>query len=112
MCKLTMVELRIVVGNNLRKYRLENKLTQEKIAESAGISTSYYAGLESGAKGMSLLVLKNLASSLNISADYLLNEETPDTHIRNLEMLLQGKPKEVVNSIEKLIRFCCDEFLL
>ena len=107
-----MADLRIIVSNNLRKFRLENKLTQEKTAERAGISLSYYTALEGGAKGMSLLVLKNLASSLNISADYLLNEETTDTHIRNLEMLLRDKPVEVVNSIEKLIRFCCDEFSL
>ena len=109
---MTMVELRIIVSNNLRKFRLESKLTQEQIAERAGISLSYYTALESGSKGMSLLVLKNLASSLNISVDYLLNEETTDTHIRNLEMLLKDKPVEVVNSIEKLIRFCCDEFSL
>ena len=38
--------VQIIIGNNLRKYRLLAKLTQDELAEKAGISTPFLANLE------------------------------------------------------------------
>ena len=103
-------ELMLLVGSNLRKYRLERNLTQEQLAERAGISTSFYANLERGKKSMSILTLKELASSLNISTDYLLNESSSIIRIENLEILLHDQPDSFIASIEKMIKLCISEF--
>jgi len=48
-------ELMILIGNNIQQYRLKQNLTQEQLAEKAGISTSFYANLERGKKSMSIM---------------------------------------------------------
>ena len=44
--KISKEELALLIGNNIRKYRLKQNLTQEQLAERVGISTSFYANLE------------------------------------------------------------------
>lgn len=95
---MTKVELLQILGNNLRKYRLENGLTQEELAEKTGISTSFCANLERGKKGMSITFLRELADSLNVSVDFLLYEEVPTIRTRNIEALLRNKPEQFIIS--------------
>lgn len=92
------------ICNNLKKYRVQCGLTQETLAEKTGISTAFYANIERGAKGMSILTLKKLAEALGVSVDYLLYEETAKTHMKNIEALLKDKPEEFVVTIEKIIK--------
>lgn len=103
-------ELGLLVGSNLRKYRIEHNLTQEQLAEKAGISTPFYANLERGKRSMSILTLRELAASLNVSVDYLLNENNASSHIKNLEILLRDKPDSFIEFIEKMIRLCISEY--
>ena len=103
-------DLATVIGNNLCVLRADVGLTQEELAESAGISTSFYANLERGNKGVSVAVLYKLAECLGVTVDRLLYEPTEDTHIKNIEMLLSGQSPELIASIEKMIRLCIDEF--
>ena len=83
-------EIRKIIGNNLRRYRLEFKLTQEEFAEKAGISTPFLANVERGIKGLGITTLRDICSSLDISADYLLFDDTTSGHIKNIEMLLKN----------------------
>lgn len=92
------------ICNNLKKYRMLCGLTQEALAEKAGISTTFYANIERGAKGMSILTLKKLSEALNISVDYLLYEETSETHLKNIEVLLRNKSEKFVVIVEKVIK--------
>lgn len=55
-------ELMHLVGNNIRRYRLEQSLTQEQLAEKVGISTSFCANLERGKKSMSIKTLRDIAN--------------------------------------------------
>lgn len=103
-------ELMKIIGNNLLKIRSEKKLTQDELAEKAGISTSFYANIERGNKGVSVSVLRDLADCLHVSVDYLLYEERTDARIRNIELLLNGKPDTFVASIERMIQLCMEEF--
>ena len=103
-------ELMHIIGKNLQRYREENKLTQEELAERVGISTSFCANLERGKKAMSIVVLRNLADALNISVDYLLYEDRPSARIHNIASLLNGKPEPFLISMERLMRLCVEEF--
>ena len=102
-------ELMQLIALNLRKYRDEQNLTQEEVAESAGISTAFLANIERGCKIMSVPVLRNLADSLGVSTDDLLYEEQAD-RLSAITALLRDKPDSFVQSMEKLIRLAIDEF--
>ncbi len=60
------------IGKNLRTYRKQRNLTQEQLAERAGLSPNYIGILERGEKLPSLETLLTLLNQLNISADMVL----------------------------------------
>lgn len=93
-----------LIGNNLRAYRQEMKMTQEELAEKAGISTPFLANLERGTKGMSIYSLRELSTALGVSADYLLFDNKANGHMRNIEMMIRDKPEHVIIAVEKLVR--------
>ena len=54
------------VSNNLKKYRKEAGLTQERLSESIGFSTRYYQNLESGRQSPNLVTLYKVCVHLKI----------------------------------------------
>ena len=60
------------IGINIRKYRKQRKLSQEQLAEKAGLSTNYIGMLERGEKTPSLETFLKIANILDVSADMLL----------------------------------------
>jgi transcriptional regulator with XRE-family HTH domain len=104
-------EIMQTIGENLLRFRLERGYTQEQLSELVGISTSFYANLERGKKGMSILVLRNLADVLGVSVDSLLYPSQEKAHLHNIESMLSNVPDSFVASIEKIVRACKDEFL-
>lgn len=68
--------LAIKTGDSLRKIRLSqgDNLTQEDVAEGAGISTRYYTYLELGQKMPSFEVIMKIASAYKMSlSDFVKN---------------------------------------
>jgi len=55
---------RRTVGQNVRGFRLRLKLTQEQLAEKAGLHWTYISGVERGRYNVSLDTLETLASAL------------------------------------------------
>ena len=104
-------EIMQTVGENLLHFRLERGYTQEQLSELVGISTSFYANLERGKKGMSILVLRNLADVLGVSVDSLLYPAQETAHLNNIASMLNNTPDTFVASIEKVVRVCKEEFL-
>ena len=103
-------ELLEIVSRNLQKLRLERGYTQEEMSELAGISTSFYANLERGKKGMSIFVFRDLADALEVSTDSLLYSDHTNVCIQNIESLLCGMPDTFIAAMERLIRLCKEEF--
>lgn len=98
--------LQKMIGQNLHRARLQQNMTQDQLAEQAGISTTFLANLECGNKLMSTVTLRKLADILCVSTDSLLYEDQPNDRIRSIQMLLQDQPEEVAAFAEKLIRLC------
>ncbi len=63
-----------VIGNNLKKFRDANGLTQENLAEYLGIGRSAYSNYESGEREMPLALLEKAADLLGCDLDLLLEE--------------------------------------
>ncbi len=70
--------LAIKIGDSLRKIRLSqgDNLTQEDVADGAGISTRYYTYLELGQKMPSFEVIMKIARAYKMSlSDFVKNFE-------------------------------------
>lgn len=64
-----------MLGDNIRKYRKTNNLSQEKLAETLGVSRQTISLWETGKTQPSVDILANLAGALGVSVDILLIEE-------------------------------------
>lgn len=65
------------VGRNLRKIRLEKKLSLSQLSESAAISVAQLSKIENGKVSPSLAVLRKLADALNVSLAAMVAESVP-----------------------------------
>lgn len=58
------MDIRRIVGKNLRRMRLERKLSQEALALEAEIDRTYVSGLERGIRNPTVVLLAKLAKVL------------------------------------------------
>ena len=61
------MDMRRLVGRNVKRYRLEQGLTQEQFADKSGLSQQYLSGLERGRRNPTVVTLFELSSALGIS---------------------------------------------
>jgi transcriptional regulator with XRE-family HTH domain len=61
------MDMRKLVGRNLRRIRQKKGLTQEQLAEISGFSQQYISGLEQGQRNPTVVTLYELASALGVS---------------------------------------------
>lgn len=96
-------EININVGIRLKKYRLENGMTQEQMAEKMEMSLNYYGQIERGECGISLEKVLFLYENLNIEPTYLLTGQ------QKLEVSFEGILKECPKNkrydMERLIQY-------
>jgi len=59
------------VGRNVQALRRQLGLSQEALADEAGIHQTYLSGLENGRRNPSLMVLDRLAKALKVDLDAL-----------------------------------------
>ena len=64
----------IDLGRRIREERQKLNLTQEKLSESIGVTTTYIGQIERGERCPTLDTLINISNSLGVSIDYLLHE--------------------------------------
>ena len=62
-------------GQKVRKIRLQQGLSQEKLAELSGIHRTYISSLELGKRNVSLVNIYALAKALQIPPEELLTKE-------------------------------------
>lgn len=60
------------LGENIKKYRLDSGLSQEKFALKINMDRTYFASVESGKRNISIVNLKKIADGLNITLSELL----------------------------------------
>jgi transcriptional regulator with XRE-family HTH domain len=61
------MDMRKLVGRNVRRFRQRKGLTQEELAEISGFSQQYISGLEGGHRNPTILTLYELATALGVS---------------------------------------------
>lgn len=91
--------------------RLQKHLTQQQVAEMAGISTPYYSQIENGNKTVSSYVLARIVTALQTNSDFLLfgrSSVSDDTLNRYLGQL----SKEEFEAIRGFLDLCNQQFQL
>ncbi|MCH5325017.1 MAG: helix-turn-helix transcriptional regulator [Eubacterium sp.] len=76
------------LGKNIRKYRLQNNISQEKLAELVDVSPNYIGMLERSDKIPALKTFIKLSEALGVTPDMLLLDVIKEKiEIRNTSIL-------------------------
>ena len=67
-----MAQISKKLGQNLKRIRLRQKMSQGDICRKLNMDRSYMSAIESGKKNVTLGILEKLADALDVSADELL----------------------------------------
>jgi transcriptional regulator with XRE-family HTH domain len=67
------MDVRRLVGVNVKKYRTERALSQEQLAFEAGLHRTYISGVERGVRNPTVTVLERIARGLKVPAARLLD---------------------------------------
>lgn len=102
-------EYKKVIGKKIKVARMNQKYTQEKLAEKLDISTRYVSQLERGIAFGSATTIINLCKALNINANFLFQDlihadsshfnNTMDPKFTSDYLLLTQEHKEVLHCI-------------
>lgn len=97
------------LGQRIREERLKLNLTQEKLAESIDISSSYMGQIERGDRSVTLETLVKLVNKLGVTIDYLLQDYTnanDDIFINQFKQLMynrDSKQKQMALDVLKMM---------
>ena len=83
------------LGYRIKAAREEKHLTQEKLAELVGITTSYIAEIENKRTIPSFSILRKICLILNISIDDLIYRTDSDTARKIRRQLTQCSEKQL-----------------
>ena len=66
-----------IIRCNIRKYRIKSNLTQQELADKAGITMNYLSKIESNKmqRGFSIVILGRIADALEIDIRKLFDEK-------------------------------------
>lgn len=78
---------RKALGKKIRTERQQMNLTQEQLAEAAGVSTAYIGLVEHGQRSVTLEKLIDLANIFHVSIDYLLMDSVNSANDADFALL-------------------------
>lgn len=64
-------------GQNVRKLRIKRGLSQEQLADKAGLHRTYIGMIERAEKNITLCNIEKIAIALSVSIDNLLHTQNP-----------------------------------
>ena len=94
------------IGENIRKYRKAKKMTQESLAERAGLSVNYIGSIERGEKLPSLETFITIVNQIGVSADYILQDVIQENYELKMSMFnekLAGLTAEQRSTVDDVV---------
>lgn len=94
------------IGKNIRKCRIEHGFTQEYLANRIGVNVSHISNIENDHVKVSLTALVAICNVLNVTVDYILNDEYIQPSALDHEILkeLQNYSDEKKEKILQIIK--------
>ena len=90
-------------GKRVKQQRKLAQLTQEKLAEKAGISFAFVGHIERGTRKCSVDTLVKLANALGVSPNFLLQDSLEDG-LLNADVKVSEKDRRLVREIYERIQ--------
>ena len=75
MVSILWMDIRLVFGRNLRRYRLAAGLSQEVVAERMGADRAHVSSMERGKQNVTLLTVWQIAQALGRRSAEFLDED-------------------------------------
>jgi transcriptional regulator with XRE-family HTH domain len=69
------MDVRQIVGENIRRYRREKGLSQAEMANRMGVDRAYISGLELGQRNPTVITLWHAAQALDVEVHLLLKKD-------------------------------------
>ena len=90
------------IGAKFQSERERQKITREHMAEQINISSKFLYEIESGRKGFSCEIFRNMCKYLHVNADYILEEDdVASSQMRIEEMNYLVKMIEGIREMRK-----------
>ncbi|MEJ2729773.1 MAG: XRE family transcriptional regulator [Deltaproteobacteria bacterium] len=86
------------IAKNIKKIRLENNLSQEKLAELSGLTKGYISKIEKSDTAPPLSTLSKIATALNVDITMLTAEELELPEDMDLCIVRKGEGKKISNA--------------
>jgi transcriptional regulator with XRE-family HTH domain len=71
---MNSIDILQIFGENVQKYRKERKVSQEKLAELAGVHRTYIGMIERAEKNITLRNIEKIAKALGVEIKDLLGK--------------------------------------
>lgn len=91
------------IGAKFRSERERQKITREHMAEQINISSKFLYEIESGRKGFSCEIFRNMCKYLHVNADYILEEDDVASSQMRIETMTRDFSIEEMNYLVKMI---------
>lgn len=106
---MNSTELAIMYAENIKSIRLSRKLSQERLAEMANLSTAYISELENHKKSGTFETLVNLAAALEVEPYELLlpnsSASSYDTKkTRQLMKRLRSNVSDLLDTLDEYLK--------
>ena len=95
------------IGKRIREVRTNKHLTQEYLANATGVNVSHISNIELNKVKVSLSLLVQICNALEVSMDYLLENEyhKPTSALENeLLITIRDLPKEKQETLLKIAK--------
>ena len=90
-----------ILGKNVRYYRYQNKLTQEKLAERSDLSPRYVSDIENGNGNVPVETLYKLALVLKVKPYQLVKKRNLKSLPKKVNMKIDLSQQKKVDTEEK-----------
>jgi len=104
--------LSVEIGQRIRNYRLQQKLSQEELAEKCGLHPTYIGQVERGEKNATIESISKIASGLNISLSMLFehiedyeknNSNYPSIAYSLVQSVSESNQEKIVKIIQTIL---------
>ena len=97
-----------ILGSNIKKYRKNADMTQEELAERVGISSKHLSRIEIGSTFPSSTLIEKLCSTLNVSPAGLFYsagvKKIDSDEIGDIEQIVADESDSFVSRVRERIR--------
>jgi transcriptional regulator with XRE-family HTH domain len=104
MLKDKVVDLRIL-GKNIKKYRIEKKLTQEKLAALTNLSIQYIGNIERGNTTSSLETIMKICIALDVTPNQLLLSSSKPTLNTLIHQILESLSDQSISFLVHIYNY-------